>query len=247
MPSAYQNVLALMVSVVIHLLVIGLLSRIALPSGQTPSTLQITVSPDKTEATSRVSQSTPSPLVPTQAELPQPSAEPETATVVQEENTNLTPSPQVAPRPLPHRTSPAQPSVNLPKIPDLGGLFQSRPSSIQDKISTAPPSTSTRGAPHPSLLSIFQPYLLNHISQKKYHDKQYPFSQLNAAREVILLITLQANGTLEKIKVLTSSGDSGLDEAAKRATIAASPFDRPPIADSRFGYTYQIPIRYVPN
>lgn len=249
MPATYQNVLALMVSVVIHLVVIGLLTRVNLPAGRASNTLEIIVTESKSQTTSPATPSSSSAPPSASIEPPPPSQPP----VERRADTPSTPEQAIQPKersynePRRPPVSPSQPSINLPKIPDLDALFQNREATSSPGAASIPSSASRRTTPHPSLLSLFQPYLLDHISQKKYHDKQYPFSQLKSAREVVLLITLQANGTLVRIKVLESSGDSALDEAAKRATIAASPFDRPPVADARFDYTYQIPIRYMPN
>lgn len=95
--------------------------------------------------------------------------------------------------------------------------------------------------------SGFQRYLLEHISQNRYHDKQYRFSDLKDERLVILSVRIQGNGTLVRAEVARSSGDPALDDAAIRSTLAASPFRPPPAQDAVFGFEYQIRIQYSPQ
>ena len=52
----------------------------------------------------------------------------------------------------------------------------------------------------------------------------YRGQPLNVDGDVRLLVTVSANGNLEQIRVLESSGDAGLDRAAQDTVVMAAPF-----------------------
>ncbi|OZG70651.1 hypothetical protein BTA51_25135 [Hahella sp. CCB-MM4] len=99
----------------------------------------------------------------------------------------------------------------------------------------------------PSTQSEFWPYLVKHLANNKYHDKQYPFSELQNERIVVLELGFQSNGMLVRAKIARSSGDSELDAAAIRSAYAANPFEPPPSSDRAFDYNYLVQIIYSPK
>lgn len=258
MPLGYQNTLALLISFVVHLCIAAILATLEYSAGKEASSLQITLS--QTPTLSTFAKDTTA-FKPTETVIPQPT-EPETAAEFQTESIPQPVDSNKEEPPFPTKemfpatkmrpsieTTTRKSTISPTHVPDLGILFGAnrREETAKDarqgpQVDQAPPSLG-----HPSLLSPFQPYLLNHISQKKYHDKQYSFSTLQQERLVVLEITLHPNGTLINTKVAQSSGDNALDQAATRATIAASPFKQPPAADRRFDYTYIVSIQYLPE
>ncbi len=99
----------------------------------------------------------------------------------------------------------------------------------------------------PSTRSQFWAYLVKHLANNKYHDKQYPFSGLKDQRIVVLELGFQSSGMLVKAEIARSSGDSNLDAAAIRSAYAANPFNAPPTADRDFGFNYLVQIIYTPR
>jgi len=271
MQLARQSFLALLVSFVVHLFVAGLLANIDYSMSRDSEALFITLVPSGPSGASSgavegaypdpdfSSVPAPEPTAPAQEDSLAPPSTAENSTT----NREFSSAPVFAtdlqrPSRATVTTTPSRPDVS-----DLRTLFSS--TSTSKTTSTAPPSTSRNDAgdtnsldgdkqqaerhlqSHPSLLSPFQPLLLKHISQKKYHDKQYRFSLLDREHLVVLEVRLHRTGTLLNAAIAKSSGDPQLDEAARRATIAASPFSPPPPSDSRFGFTYLVPIQYLPR
>ncbi len=99
----------------------------------------------------------------------------------------------------------------------------------------------------PSTQSEFWPYLVKHLANNKYHDKQYPFSELKSERIVVLKLGFQSNGMLVRANIARSSGDPELDAAAIRSAYAANPFEPPPSSDRVFDYNYLVQIIYSPK
>ncbi len=58
----------------------------------------------------------------------------------------------------------------------------------------------------------------------------YRGQTLNAEGDVRLMVTVTANGNLERIRILESSGDSQLDRAAQDTVVLAAPF--PPFSEA---------------
>lgn len=225
---------ALVASLAAHLVVLGLLNLWHLPGSPT-GTLTVELY--------RAAQSTPSP-VSRQSDAGQ-AIEPEAPTAADEPAYGK-PQQQVESPPVSSpRSQPDFSPIKVPELPSIGSLFGS---GDQTNTSRSTETASTASdQPHPSWRSNYQPRLLNQIGQERYQDFQYPFSQLKEVKEVLLLIKLQSNGTLIKAQVMKTSGDSALDQAAIRSTLAANPFPPPPAGDSVFGFEYLIPIQYRPQ
>lgn len=154
-------------------------------------------------------------------------------------------------RATPRPTNPATTTVKEPLPPrDSGASGLTSLTGLFDSTATGTSPSPSAETPEPvvaTTASGFQRYLLEHISNKRYHDRQYPYSRIQEERAVTLRIRLHPNGTLVRADVVTSSGDPALDAAAQRATLAASPFEPPPREDRRGGYEYLITIRYEPG
>lgn len=58
--------------------------------------------------------------------------------------------------------------------------------------------------------------------------------ELQRPRKVVLALRLMRNGALRQVRVTTSSGTPGLDEVAREAALAATPFPNPPEGRRRF-------------
>ena len=58
----------------------------------------------------------------------------------------------------------------------------------------------------------------------------YQGRPINANGDVRLMVTVAANGSLERIRVLESSGDTRLDRAAQDTVVLAAPF--PPFSEA---------------
>ena len=121
-------------------------------------------------------------------------------------------------------------------LPGSQIISQSNTEEIKDLLKSSP---STR--------SHFWAYLVKHLANNKYHDKQYPFSELKGQHIVVLELGFQPSGMLVKADVARSSGDGDLDAAAIRSAYAANPFSPPPSSDKAFGYNYLVQIIYAPR
>ncbi len=69
---------------------------------------------------------------------------------------------------------------------------------------------------------------------------------LDQVRTVRLELTLMSNGTLEKVRVIDSSNNPTVDQAAKHATIMASPYPPPPETERNNGYRFQVELAFTP-
>ncbi|WP_369602825.1 energy transducer TonB [Hahella sp. SMD15-11] len=117
------------------------------------------------------------------------------------------------------------PSSDRPVSPDIESILASAP---------------TTGTP-------YWQFLVRHLAQSRYFDKQYDFSRLRKERTVILELKISPNGFMEKARVRLSSGDKALDQAAIRSAYAANPFKPPPAEDAASGYIYLVRITYTPR
>ncbi|WP_020409016.1 energy transducer TonB family protein [Hahella ganghwensis] len=147
----------------------------------------------------------------------------------------------------------SQLSANKPNLARIDSMFSQ--SNARDHGNTEQPTGNAGDAETirdmlksaPSTQSDFWPYLVQHLANNKYHDKQYPFSELNSEKVVVLNLGFQSNGMLVRAKVARSSGDEQLDSAAIRSAYAANPFEPPPSSDRAFDYNYLVQIIYSPN
>ena len=93
-------------------------------------------------------------------------------------------------------------------------------------------------------LSAYEKVLWAHIAER---IRFAPFMQnLDQVRTVRLELTLMSNGTLEKVRVIDSSNNPAVDQAAKHATIMASPYPPPPETERNNGYRFQVELAFTP-
>lgn len=93
-------------------------------------------------------------------------------------------------------------------------------------------------------LSAYERVLWEHIAQR---IRFAPFMRgLHQIRTVRLQLNLMANGTLEAVRVIQSSGDKIVDTAAKHATLMASPYPPPPADRAENGYRFQVELQFTP-
>lgn len=89
--------------------------------------------------------------------------------------------------------------------------------------------------------------LIQKVAQSQRFDRKYELSNLKIARSILIEIKLFANGALENVRIIKTSGDSYLDASTKRSAFLASPFPPPPIEDMKNNYTYEIEMLYSPT
>lgn len=93
-------------------------------------------------------------------------------------------------------------------------------------------------------LSAYEKVLWAHIAER---IRFAPFMQnLDRIRTVRLELTLMSNGTLEQVRIIDSSNDPTVDQAAKHATIMASPYPPPPETERDNGYRFQVELQFTP-
>lgn len=97
---------------------------------------------------------------------------------------------------------------------------------------------------HEKPLSAYERVLWEHIAQR---IRFAPFMRdLHQIRTVRLQLNLMANGTLEAVRVIQSSGDNIVDTAAEHATLMASPYPPPPADRAENGYRFQVELQFTP-
>ena len=69
---------------------------------------------------------------------------------------------------------------------------------------------------------------------------------LQHAEIVRLELHLMSNGALIRVNTLNRSEVEGLNQAALRAALAASPYPAPPGEDASRGYRYPVELRFMP-
>ncbi|RMF12946.1 MAG: TonB family protein [Gammaproteobacteria bacterium] len=124
------------------------------------------------------------------------------------------------------------------------------PSSGAPPETTAQPARDTIRevlASAPTTGSTYWQFLVRHLANSRYFDKQYRFSELDRERTVVLELKISPNGFMERARVRLSSGDEALDAAAIRSAYAANPFRPPPAEDAASGYLYLVKITYTPE
>ena len=133
----------------------------------------------------------------------------------------------------------ATPAPEAPPTPPTQAVQASTPSSAGQADVTQ--LTSQPELTDPYLAALWRQVALQ-LRQQRIPELQ----ALQHAETVRLELHLMSNGALIRVNTLSRSGVEGLNQAALRAALAASPYPAPPAEDANRGYRYPVELRFLP-
>jgi protein TonB len=222
LPSRYRIGLALSLALLFHTL---LLSGIPSPVREQKEThresLKFELIPPGSDEASRPSPesaATDRPIPP----IPRFTAEPVDPIVTRQKPAPPDASKQIASEPpAPKRETSENSSRSTANISDRAGEV------AQPKVGTSD-STITRITKSPAEQDPYAVILATHLARQLEQVRVPAVSNLSRTVAMEVELQLLGNGALTRAKVLKSTGIEGIDEAAYRAALAASPYPRPP-------------------
>jgi len=140
-------------------------------------------------------------------------------------------NPEVSTASKPEEQPESSPSKRAPKKPD-----QTRPMQSASQTAQSAPVSSPRDKPQNTIQQVSRspsesdPYLIKlaaHLAAKLEQQRIPAMAQLTSPVTVQLELKLLANGALTRARVVEPTGKKGIDEAAYRAALAASPYPEP--------------------
>lgn len=222
LPARYRIALALSLALLIHtLLLSGIPSPVREQQEAHRESLKFELIPPGTDETSRPgpqSDATSRPIPP----IPRFTAEP-----VEPIITRQKPAPSDAPR-----QSASEPPALKPETPEntrkSTASNSARAGEIAQPEVQATDTTVTRITKSPVEQDPYVVILATHLARELEQARVPAMRELSRTVAMEVELQLLGNGALTRARVLKSTGIEGIDEAAYRAALAASPYPRPP-------------------
>ena len=257
--TTYRIILALSVALFLHTLIALALARYHWSVPTPPQTVEFELvrsgAPTPPPAASALASAADPASTATPEKRPKParplSAAPEITTTADSRPAPTAEKTVAPPKPKPRETTAMASSTTANSAPSLSSTASksaiSQNSPGQQTLDTAQRRndgitqlTTHKGKP----LSAYEKVLWAHIAE---YIKFAPFMQnLDKVRTVRLELTLMSNGTLEKVRLIDSSDNPTVDQAAKHATLMASPYPPPPETERDNGYRFQVELAFTP-
>jgi periplasmic protein TonB len=135
----------------------------------------------------------------------------------------------------------APPGTAAPSPAPVSGSPSARADGLaREAIPSSAPSRPSGGASEDSYPLI----VLRHLERYKRYPSSASARRLEG--EAVIELTLDRSGGLRRVRLIRSSGQSVLDEAALTAARAAAPYPRPE-APTWSRRTFQVPLRFEPR
>ncbi|MCH8497122.1 MAG: TonB family protein [Marinobacter sp.] len=157
-----------------------------------------------------------------------------------------TPTPTPTPPPTP---TPVTVDTQTATAPAAASRVDPASSTQETQASTASPAGQTAVTQLTSQPELNDPYLAALWQQVAIQLRQQRISELQGLQQpetVRLELHLMSNGALIRVNTLSRSAVEGLNQAALRAALAASPYPPPPGDDGQRGYRYPVELRFLP-
>lgn len=219
LPARYRIALALSLALLLHtLLLSGIPSPVRERQEAHRESLEFELIPPGTDKTSRPGQ--PSDAI----RRPAPPTPRFTAEPVEPIVTRQSPAPLNAPR----QTAP-EPKPETPEITRKSTASNSaHAGEVAQPEVQATDATVTRITKFPAEQDPYLVILATHLARQLEQVRVPAMRELSRTVAMEVELQLLGNGALTRARVLKSTGIEGIDEAAYRAALAASPYPRPP-------------------
>lgn len=152
------------------------------------------------------------------------------------------PSPTPVERPTPVDTPPPPPIAAQPDPPSDVSIPSAPPSAAEVAPEAAGPQTGRVKPAAAQRTERWQLSLVAHIER----FKRYPRAARSRFGVVRLAFTIDRQGRLKEVRVVSGSGSPILDEEAIATIRRAAPFPTPPASASDDELSFVLPIRYAP-
>jgi len=168
---------------------------------------------------------------------------------------NPTPSEPVIARPRPEPRKAAEPIVSeqpaprpdkAQNSPESTASPNARPAAVAAEETREAEETVTRVTNSPVERDPYLVVLATHLARQLEQARVPAMRQLSRTVSMDVELQLLGNGALTRARILNSTGIEGIDAAAYRAALAASPYPEPP-EDGREGNRFEVELVFTPK
>lgn len=138
-------------------------------------------------------------------------------------------------------TPAAPPTASAPASTDSAGSRSGAPAQVAERPAPTTQITETPDEQDPYLIR-----LALHLSEELERLRVPAIRQLTDKVAMEIELQLLGNGALTRARVLKSTGIEGIDDAAYRASLAASPYPEPP-ADRQDQNRFEVELIFTPS